>query len=66
MGKITLEAQYKNVALEGSEKRMRLLMLTSEQFDKFNPDVLGLGDISSRSTQLEARIWPSPNISAGF
>ena len=54
MGKITLEAQYKNVALEGSEKRMRLLMLTSEQFDKFNPDVLGLGDISSRSTQLEA------------
>lgn len=54
MGKITLEAQYKEVPMAGSDRRLRLLMLTGEQFDKFNPDVLGLGDISARSTQLEA------------
>lgn len=54
MGKITLEEQFKTVTLEGSDKRMRLLALTNEQFDRFNPDVLGLGDIASRSTQLEA------------
>ena len=54
MGKITLEEQHKIVTLEGEQKRIKLLMLSSEQFDRFNPDVLGLGDISSRSTQVEA------------
>jgi len=54
MGKITLEAQYKEVPVAGSDRRLRLLMLSGEQFDKFNPDVLGLGDIGARSTQLEA------------
>ena len=54
MGKITLEEQYKIVPVEGEQKRIKLLTLTSEEFDKFNPDVLGLGDISLRSTQIEA------------
>ncbi len=54
MGKITLEEQHKTVAVEGEQKRIKLLVLTSEQFDRFNPDVLGLGDISSRSIQVEA------------
>jgi len=54
MARINLETQYKEVAMEGSDKRMRLLMLTGEQFDKFNPDVLGLGNIGARSTQMEA------------
>jgi len=54
MGKITLEEQHKIVTVEGEQKSIKLLMLTSEQFDRFDPDVLGLGDISSRSTQIEA------------
>ncbi len=54
MGKITLEEQHKIVEVEGGQKRIKLLSLTSEQFDRFNPDVLGLGDISSPSTQVEA------------
>jgi len=54
MGKIILDEHQKTVTLEGEEKVFKLLTLTSEEFDKFNPDVLGLGDISSRSTQIEA------------
>ena len=54
MGKITLETQYKEVPVAGSDRRLRLLMLTDEQFGRFNPDVLGLGDIGARSAQLEA------------
>ena len=54
MGRITLEEQHKFVTVEGGQKQIKLLTLTSEQFDRFNPDVLGLGDISSPSTQVEA------------
>jgi class 3 adenylate cyclase len=54
MGKITLEEQYKTVTLEGSGKHLKLLVLTNEQFDRFNPDALGLGNIAARSTQMEA------------
>jgi len=52
MAKITLEEQQKIIQVEGKQKVVRVL--TSEQFDRFNPDLLGLGDISSRSTQVEA------------
>ena len=54
MGRITLEEQYKTVEVEGGQKRIKLLTVTSEQFDRFNPDVLGLGDIGSPSAQIEA------------
>ena len=54
MGRITLEEQHKFVTVEGGQKQIKLLTLTSEQFDRFNPDVLGLGDISTPSTQVEA------------
>jgi hypothetical protein len=54
MGKIDLDEQHKIVTLEGGQKQIKLLTLTGEQFGSFNPDVLGLGDISSRSTQVEA------------
>jgi len=54
MGSISLEEQHKVVTVEGGQKQIRVLTLTSEQFDRFNPDVLGLGDIGSRSTQVEA------------
>jgi len=54
MGKITLEEQQKIVPVEGEQRSIKLLMLSGEQFDSFDPDVLGLGDISSRSTQVEA------------
>ena len=54
MGKITLEEQHRFVTLEGEQKRIKLLAVTSEQFSMFNPSVLGLGDIGSPSTQVEA------------
>ena len=54
MGRITLEEQHKTVEVEGGQKRIKLLTVTSEQFDRFNPDVLGLGDIGSPSAQVEA------------
>ena len=54
MGRIDLEEQYKIVSVEGEQKQIKLLTLSRQEFDKFNPDVLGLGDISSRSTQVEA------------
>ena len=54
MGKIDLDEQHKIVTLEGEQKQIKLLTLTSEQFESFNPDVLGLGDIGAPSTQVEA------------
>jgi class 3 adenylate cyclase len=54
MGKINLEEQHKIVEVEGGQKRIKLLALTSEEFDRFNPDVLGLGDIGTPSAQVEA------------
>jgi class 3 adenylate cyclase len=54
MGRIILEQQYNNVPLEDGRKFIKLVTLTSEQFDKFNPAVLDLGDISTPATQVEA------------
>ncbi|MFC1903121.1 hypothetical protein ACFLX4_03535 [Chloroflexota bacterium] len=54
MGRIILEGEHRIVTVDGEQKRMRLLTLSNEQFDMFNPDVLGLGDISLPSTQVEA------------
>jgi len=52
LGKIILKRTVKTVKVKGEEKRVWLL--DNEKFDSFNPDVLGLGDISLRSTQVEA------------
>ena len=52
MGKITLEEQQRIETADGMQKHIRFL--SNEQFDRFNPDVLGLGDISARSVQTEA------------
>ncbi len=54
MGRIILEEQHKTVEVEGGQKRIKLLTVTSEQFDRFNTDVLGLGDIGLPSAQVEA------------
>jgi len=42
----------KTVKVKDEEKHIWLL--DNKKFDSFNPDVLGLGDISLRSTQVEA------------
>lgn len=39
---------------EGANPRAGIRQISVEQFDCFNPDVLGLGDISRRSSQTEA------------
>ncbi len=52
MGKIILKRDVKTIKVKGEEKDVRLL--DNKKFDSFNPDVLGLGDISLRSTQVEA------------
>ena len=54
MGRIALEEQHKTVTLEGGQKFIKLVTLTNEQFDRFNPDVLSLGDLGSPSTRVEA------------
>lgn len=52
MGKIILKQQPKTVKVKDEEKR--IWMLDNEKFDKFNADLLSLGDISLPSTQVEA------------
>lgn len=52
MGRIYLEEQERIVTVNGKQNRVRLL--ANEEFDRFNPDALGLGDISSPSSQVEA------------
>lgn len=52
MGKIILEPEIKTVKIDGKEKKVELL--DNKKFNSFNPEVLGLGDISLRSTQMEA------------
>lgn len=51
MGKVILKQQPKTIKVNDEEKRIWLL--DNEKFEKFNPDVLGLGDISMRSTEVE-------------
>jgi len=50
MGKIEMENESPGAGAGKSGNRR----MSSEQFAMFNPDVLGLGDISRRSTQTEA------------
>ncbi len=52
MGKIRLRKQVKTVVVEG--KKERIPLLDNEEFEKFNPALLSLGDISLPSTQIEA------------
>ena len=53
MGRTSFQGQYKTVSLEDN-KYARIWSLTNEQFDAFSPQVLGLGDINSRSEQINA------------
>ena len=52
MGKIILEPKIKTVKIDGKEKKLELL--DNKDFNRFNSEVLGLGDISLRSTRVEA------------
>jgi len=52
MGKFILKQQSKSVKVNDEEKRVWLL--DNEKFGRFNPYVLGLGDISSPSKPAEA------------
>ena len=52
MGKIILVPEIKTVKIDGKEQKVELL--DNKKFNSFNPEVLGLGDISLRSTQVEA------------
>ncbi len=52
MGKFVFKTKPKTLKVSGESKRIWLL--TDEEFGAFNPGVLGLGDISQRSTQVEA------------
>lgn len=52
MGKIVLKQAMKTIKVKGEEKDVWLL--DNEKFGEFNAGLLGLGDISSRSTQVEA------------
>jgi class 3 adenylate cyclase len=53
MGRFELEEKYINMEVEGG-KTVRLLTISGDQFDRFNPDVLDLGDISLPATRIEA------------
>lgn len=52
MGKITLRRRLRTVVVNG--KKERIALLDNEKFEKFNPTLLSLGDISLPSTQIEA------------
>ncbi len=52
MGKIVLLPETKTVMIKGEKKQLELL--SNEKYDLFNPSLLGLGDISLPSTQIEA------------
>lgn len=52
MGKFISQPEIKTVIIKGKEREIELL--DTKEFDKFNPEVLGLGDISLPSTREEA------------
>ena len=54
MAKINLQEQYENIPLEDGRKFIKLVTMSNEQFDRFNPDALDLGDISLPSTKVES------------
>jgi class 3 adenylate cyclase len=54
MGRIYLEEKHSTVTLEDGKKSIKLVALDNEQFDRFNPGVLGLGDIGAPSKQVDA------------
>jgi len=54
MGRIVLEEQHITMTLEDGHKSIKLVTLANEQFERFNPDVLDLGDISLPATKVEA------------
>ena len=52
MGKIILKREIKTVKIGGKEKKV--MFLDNKEFNSFNPEILGLGDISLPSTRAEA------------
>ena len=53
MGKVTLRTQVKTITVRGG-KQKRVRVLENERFDRFNPHLLGLGNISLPSNEVEA------------
>ena len=54
MAKIDLNEEQRNILAEDGQKTFKILVMPNEQYELFNPDVLGLGDIGSRSEKVEA------------
>jgi len=52
VGKFTSRRRFRTVIVRGKAKRIKLL--DKEKFDKFNPRLLRLGDISLRAKEVEA------------
>lgn len=52
MGKITLRRRVQTVVVKG--KKERIALLDNKDFEKFNPQLLSLGNIGLPSTQVEA------------
>jgi class 3 adenylate cyclase len=53
MGRVDLQEEHKSIPIEGG-KVIRVVTMTHEEFDKFNPYVLDIGDIGLPSTRVEA------------
>lgn len=53
MGRINLEKHITSVTVDGG-KSIKLVTMKEDQFNKFNPDVLDLGDIGAPSLRIEA------------
>ncbi len=54
MGKIELKSKLKTIVVKG--EKIKIELLDNEEFEKFNPRVLGLGDISLASNEVEALV----------
>jgi len=52
MGKFTARRQVRTVKVRGKERRIKIL--DREKFDRFNPHILGLGDVSLPSKEVAA------------
>lgn len=54
MGRTNLEEQHRNIPVENGTKFIKVVTMTDDQFNRFNPQVLDIGDVSLPSTRVEA------------
>ena len=54
MARTNLQEEYRNIASEDGGKFIKVVTMTDDEFYRFNPGVLDLGDISLPSTRVEA------------